>query len=127
MACVQGISLKETMERMKAAAEQAKTHGWPTWHVSPSRDCVAPLLSVRAGDWDDDGLQGEMVCDACLETEAAHIATCDPTTILALIAEVEAVMGENETLREVARTETRSPFGCPYCDTPTPPAPEGTV
>lgn len=57
---------------------------WPDtdWHVSLERGRPdGHLRAVRAGDWDDDGLKGEMVCEGCSEAEAAHIARSCPARL----------------------------------------------
>lgn len=92
-----GVDLPATLARMKAAAEQATPGPWVTsrnsWgspqDVHPQhRDYMLPI-ALTGGD-KTCGFYGH---------NATYIATCDPTTILALIAEVEAVMGENERLK----------------------------
>ena len=97
--------LRERIEAMKQAAKKAQKKCPGPWFVDSddAEECGphahSGLFMVNSGrsgdDWD--------VARLCEATEAAHIAQCDPDSVLALIAEVERLERENAALQVRAK------------------------
>jgi hypothetical protein len=94
------LDLRATLARIREAAGKATPGPWH-WKEELRHDDMPRLLSPsgRVCDFGNSTQYYPSEGEPPSDEDAAHISTCDPTTMLALCAEVEAVMGENERLR----------------------------